>query len=194
MWAPPDQPPPNQPSAPVGRLYNPYDAQRKRLYTDEQKPLLFEPIKAYRHWQLTGGRLYAPIHDNFHWEPGDNVAWCDHKQRPAKECLDINCGCGFYSVWRQDHQYCRQTAGGLVGGVVALYGKVVVGSSGARASNAKIVAIHLPEGEGWSPFRRHNSLMRNYPEARFYRDWGNLARMEEVRRPDNLVYPNGSYG
>lgn len=194
QWEDGELTPPDQPR-PVVRLSNnygpaPYYKQLK------EPPLLFEPLKGYRHWLLRGGHLQSPMNNQarVEWKPGEMVAWCKNSNKWATECLRVSCGCGFYSVWSANHDYARPTQSISIGGVIEIYGKVVVGEYGARASKCRVVALHLPDDARWSPFKHIHTLRSQFPEARFYRNWNNLIRNEKVNRPDHLVHPEGGYG
>lgn len=181
---------------------DPYSKYATYTKSTPEPPLLFEPLKAYRHWRLNNGRLWTPLHGHYEWRDGDNQALCETKQSKASECLQPGCQCGFYSVWNRDadYAYADPIHTGKISGVIEIYGKVVIGSSGARASNARVVALWLPDGQPykWTPFTRgRNRLMENYPDVRFYRNRDNLIKAEKVTRPNHLFesYTDpGGYG
>lgn len=159
----------------------------------EDPPLLFEPVKLYRHWKLQNGRIVTPIHGHMEWQNGENKAWCDHKRCLAKDCpyFDQH-SCGFYGVWGDEHQYAEKTSiySGVIFGVVEFYGRVMLGTYGARGSHARIAALHLPaQDQGvWGVVKRSkNGLFENYPNVRFYRSRDNLVRAEGVEFPKDLV-------
>lgn len=151
-------------------------------------PDLTEPVLAYRHWKLdtASGHLIAP-YQNFVWHNGENVAYCEAKQMDA--CGDRYCGCGFYAVYSDSHEYAETTSltRHRVFGVIAAYGKVSLGQFGLRSQKAKIVALHVPFAPRWTPSRSIvNLLLRTYPDARFYKERSNLILAEGVHEPKEL--------
>lgn len=164
-----------------------------------EKPLLFEPIKAYRHWDLSGGVLTAPHHNSFAWRDGENIAHCSSCGKSAVECARYGrfrlCNCGFYCVWSDRDGYARPSnlSVGKIFGVIELYGNVTLGPQGARATKAKIVALHVPPGS-WRPFQKYPPVMDNYPSARFYRNRDNLIVAEGVEFPQELFKKTDNTG
>lgn len=174
-------------------------------------PLLFEPLKAYRHWKISAEQLTAPYQSGIHsvWKDGENVSWCKLLGTPSTQHRKIrhpntttfyDCSCGYYSVWQDGHDYARDTnlISSEIFGVVELYGNVCIGVHGARATKARIVALHLPPGI-WTPFNkgRTNALMENYPSVRFYRSRENLIKGEGVEYPTSLInstYSGSNFG
>lgn len=171
--------------------------------TRNNKPLVFEALKAYRHWDIKGGQLAAPHHGSFIWKPGENIALCERTGHTAVECANsaryTNCGCGFYCVWDDTNQYAMHTnlMRSTVFGVIEIYGAVTIGGDGARAAKAKIVALHIPPNV-WTPFNRGrlsvHPLMESYLGVRFYKERANLIAAEGVQRPDTLLNKSDVYG
>lgn len=166
----------------------------------DKTPDLFEPILAYRHWdvKLFTGQLKAPMHNDFTWTDGENVAWCERGNTSSVECKARQyCACGFYGVYDDGHQYAYRTNfPHVLFGVIAAYGTVTIGTRGLRCSKAKIVALHLPY-QGRFSFNRSlfNMVRQNYPSVRLYRNRVNLITQENVHLPKELMkYQRGEYG
>lgn len=110
------------------------------------------------------------------WKPGENEARCMARDvdmymgsmgatrftdvvRPADrpEHSIADCEHGFYGYYDGSNDYYEP---GRIMAVVEGYGDTIIGTRGFRASKARIVALHLPDGLG---VRERRLVARNYP-------------------------------
>ena len=133
-------------------------------------PPIVEPIvgsvRGYRWWRLSDdAELLSPWRGPIRWRSGENEATCLARRgmfgwRTAKTphprgCPATACECGFYAlhrlperndgvgraIWEID----TSTSGGhhrLVLGIVAGYGRVLIGTAGWRSHFARILALY----------------------------------------------------
>ena len=122
-------------------------------------------VRGYRWWRLSENEeLLSPWRGPIRWDPGENEAaclarrgvfgWKMSRVPHPRGCPAAGCECGFYAlhsipeindridraIWEID----SSTSGGrhgLVLGIVAGYGRVLVGTAGWRARFSSILAL-----------------------------------------------------
>jgi hypothetical protein len=122
-------------------------------------------VRGFRWWRLGGhADLMSPWRGPVRWQPGENEAaclarrgmlgWKSSRASHPQGCPASDCECGFYalhsvpesnddldrSIWEID----PATSGGrhgLVLGVSAGYGRVLIGTTGWRSRFARILAL-----------------------------------------------------
>jgi hypothetical protein len=127
------------------------------------------PIRGYRWWRATpDGWLESMWWGRFRWHAGANEAAClsarrylfhlGWRRRHPSGLPGQGCACGFYALHRLPSV--NDTAGalwdmdpgatsgskGVVFGVVAAWGHVLIGTEGWRAQFASPLALFVPEG------------------------------------------------
>lgn len=120
------------------------------------------------------GRL-AGVTYKIVWTPGENVAKCYKREYDSyamtysfstsartvavTEPHEITtCGHGFYGYYDGSDDYHEP---GMISGVIEGYGETLIGTRGFRASKARIVALHIPDG---TLKVTANLIARNYPD------------------------------
>jgi hypothetical protein len=122
-------------------------------------------VRGFRWWRLSGNaELLSPWRGPVCWRPGENEAsclarrgvfgWRMSRAPHPNGCPSTDCECGFYAlhalpelndgldraIWEID----TATSGGrhgLVLGIVAGYGRVLIGTEGWRARFGRILAL-----------------------------------------------------
>jgi hypothetical protein len=142
-------------------------------------------IRGYRWWRVSPrGWLRSAWHCKGRWVVGDNVARCLRPDRGrshhAEGSPNLDCSCGFYALHdiprASPEELCpgwkiaatsSGTSYGLVFGVVAAHGHILIGTTGWRAEIARIAALYMgPEGRKTA---RLNAAARRY-QVPVYRD------------------------
>jgi hypothetical protein len=123
-------------------------------------------VRGFRWWRLSGNaELLSPWRGPVRWEPGENEAsclarrgmfgWKMSRVAHPQGCPSTGCECGFYAlhrlpslsggldraIWEID----TATSGGrhgLVLGVAAGYGRVLIGTEGWRARFGRVLALY----------------------------------------------------
>ena len=117
-------------------------------------------IRGFRWWRVTPrGWLRSPWHSNGRWEAGPNPALCMRPDGSHHSHLngspEVACTCGIYALHalpadspeklRNPWGIAATASGdhGLVFGVAAGHGHVLVGTTGWRAERARVLALYL---------------------------------------------------
>lgn len=160
---------------------------------------LVEPLRGYRSWRLlrhlalgSSGPVLTSMWSPVPW-PGDTLqAQCrigsgvpqfhgaaGYEERHQPEIVPVyECSCGIYAYHAPpDARVDRIPPEVLVVGVVAAYGRVIVGERGLRASTVRVLAL-APEP---SPPKLHHRSWMDW--ERHWGDWGKVAPMLQARYP-----------
>lgn len=118
-------------------------------------------IYGMRSWRVMHGLLRPIHHSDEPWHAGENVARCIYNTHPVPNEL---CMCGYYAYTEP------QTAPSTyVRGVIAGYGRTLIGSKGFRCEKARIVAFLDPRGMSLYGGRRtYKALRDSYPDVPIY--------------------------
>lgn len=114
-------------------------------------PDLIRAVIGFRQWRLHGDELWSLRADD-RWGRGLMTARClgDHAHDgPAPQ---NGCTCGFYAWYAPTPRTASAATAELVGGAVAMWGRVELHAHGIRAQHAMIVALALPMS--WGAKRR----------------------------------------
>jgi len=176
-------------------------------YTGAVVPDLAEPMLAYREWRVSdahgSGLVLTSLWNRQPWLSATMAAECFRSvgipapgKPPRHRCAAgevpvYDCTCGLYAYHRPDVDW--HVSGPVVTGVVAAYGRVVVGERGLRASQMTVLALAPCAGENrrippdWDTVAP--TLAARYPTVRCY---GDRERMWEAwpPRPVELVEPS----
>ena len=126
---------PRRVAGPAGELTRPVDA----------APDLVTAVIGFRQFRVAGDELWS-THASYLWEPGPQIARCLADARhaaPAKAC-----SCGFYARYTPTPRTASLGTRDLVGGAVALWGRIELHAHGMRAEHAEVVALALPPSRG----------------------------------------------
>lgn len=114
-------------------------------------------IRAVRTFRLSSGGLLLPVFMNAAWADGVNTARCDRGHVPAEP----GCHCGFWAYSTRRAASSAETARKLLA-VVDCWGRVVPGTHGLRAQQARITAIWVSRTV---PRARVARMRKHYPSA-----------------------------
>jgi hypothetical protein len=118
---------------------------------DAAAPDLIRAVIGFRQWRIRDGALWS-THADERWRRGLMTARClgeDLHEGPAPQ---NGCTCGFYAWYVPTPRTASAATPDLVGGAVALWGRVELHAHGIRAQHAMIVALALPLS--WGAKRR----------------------------------------
>lgn len=103
-----------------------------------ERTFVTSSLIGYRQWSFTGEGLKSSSY-NHYWGPGWNSALCKNNGYAHSKTNDMkSCTCGFYAHHLPMTSYARKNQ---LLGVVEAKGTIIVGSSGFRAQESKIVAL-----------------------------------------------------
>lgn len=160
-------------------------------------------ILVARAWKVEDWELRS-VHCRSRWLPGVALqARCDHAGRILRRLLDRAveeadhaspseaCGCGIHGVFDPGELPLQLGSGlsAMVWGVVAVWGKVIVGDRGVRGEYARPVALfHQPPPAGdawlnWNPPRIESPVIQRLADIyglELIERWGGLARPEDL--------------
>jgi hypothetical protein len=114
-------------------------------------PDLIRPVIGFRQWRLRGAQLWS-LRTEDRWARGMQTAHClaDHAHdAPAPQ---NGCTCGFYAWYAPPPRSASTATSDLLGGAVALWGRIELHAHGMRAEHAMVVALALPFS--WGSKRR----------------------------------------
>lgn len=186
----------------------------QKLCTGEARtPDLVEEIFAYRLFGLDScGRLSALRFPQY-WKPGENIATCmvessistDQSTSSYYNCTvptpNLDCTCGFYAFYDSSAEDIHNNSTDwpdqmLVRGVIAAYGKVLVGTKGIRAEKARIVAVAPDGASRLRKTERWDLMEKLYPDVPAYSKAYKMVASYPIYRPAlNLTeksFGNGS--
>jgi hypothetical protein len=116
---------------------------------DESAPDLVHPVIGFRLWRVDDNGLWSLYHDE-RWTRGRQTARCaagklaEHDEpSPAH-----NCTCGIYAWYEPCPRLAWAGSDTLVGGAVALWGRMELHGTGMRAQHVMVVALALPLTHG----------------------------------------------
>jgi hypothetical protein len=161
-------------------------------------PDYVEPVEAWRVWRVAmrGGEVVLQsLFAGAVWEPavpcvasctaGQRSRWVPWRQKPSEHAApELECRCGIYGVQsvaaarsylERPPLLCRDDR---VIGRVALWGSVVEGSSGWRASHAYPIELFIPAAVAAHGLRRRSYVAEI------------LLALEEYRVPVDVVAPS----
>src|SRR3954447_18107410 len=125
-------------------------------------PDLIRAVIGFRQWRLHGEELWG-AHADARSGPGPQTAGClgeaAHDGAPPQN----GCTCGFYAWYSPTPRTASLGTSELVGGAVALLGRVELPAHGLRAQHAMIVALALPFS--WGAKRRRLVAVANALEV-----------------------------
>jgi len=146
------------------------------------------PIRGYRWWRVTpDGWLESPWYSHTRWLPDRNLAECRSpgrrlmrrgwRKRHPSGVPGRGCGCGFYGLhrvpepddcsgklWEMDPTT-WSGAKGFIFGVIAAWGRVLVGTEGWRAERGHPVALYVPNGSRIATDGRLPLVLSHYRAA-----------------------------
>jgi hypothetical protein len=106
-------------------------------------PDLIRAVIGFRQFRLVDSELWSYRAD-YRWMPGVHVATCLADPRPPGPVPHKGCTCGFQAWYRPTPRTASIATSDLVGGAVALWGRVELHAHGMRAERASVVALALP--------------------------------------------------
>ena len=118
---------------------------------DATAPDLIRAVIGFRQWRLRGAQLWS-LRTEERWDRGALTAHClgaAHHEGPAPH---HGCTCGFYAWYAPPPRTASAATSDLVGGAVAMWGKIEIHAHGMRAEHAMVVALALPLS--WGSKRR----------------------------------------
>jgi hypothetical protein len=118
---------------------------------DATAPDLIRAVIGFRQWRLRGAQLWS-LRTEDRWDRGAHTAHClgaGHHEGPAPH---QGCTCGLYAWYGPPPRTASAATSDLVGGAVAMWGKVELHARGMRAEHAMVVALALPLS--WGAKRR----------------------------------------
>src|SRR6185503_417216 len=119
----------------------------------ERGRLVPDSVLGCRRWNVERDGTLHSYSAKYLWEPGWHTASCNwggthHLGNPAAD-YGKHCGCGFWAYWDENGEHVKIPAGSsAVAGIIEGRGPALVGYSGFRISEARIVALV------WPPMRR----------------------------------------
>jgi hypothetical protein len=114
---------------------------------DATAPDLVRAVIGFRQWRLHGEELWS-LHADDRWERGLMTARCLGEDAHDDPAPRNGCTCGFYAWYAPTPRTASAATSELVGGAVALWGRVELHAHGIRAQHAMIVALALPLSRG----------------------------------------------
>jgi hypothetical protein len=119
---------------------------------DATAPDLIHAVIGFRQWRLRGNELWS-LRTEDRWERGALTAHCLGDARHEGPAPHNACTCGFYAWYAPTPRTASAATRDLVGGAVALWGRIELHAQGMRAERAMVVALALPFSHGAK--RRH---------------------------------------
>jgi hypothetical protein len=110
-------------------------------------PDLIRAVIGFRQWRLRGEELWS-LHADDRWGRGLQTARCLGEDAHDGAAPQNGCTCGFYAWYSPTPRTASLGTAELVGGAVALWGRVELHAHGVRAQHAMIVALALPFSRG----------------------------------------------
>jgi hypothetical protein len=114
-------------------------------------PDLIRAVIGFRQWRLRDCELWS-LRTEDRWERGVHTARCRHEPPHDGPAPHNGCTCGFYAWYAPPPRTASAATSDLVGGAVALWGKIELHAHGMRAEHAMVVALALPLS--WGAKRR----------------------------------------
>jgi hypothetical protein len=119
---------------------------------DPTAPDLIRAVIGFRQWRLRGDELWS-LRAEDRWERGVQTAHCLSEGAHDGPAPNHNCTCGFYAWYAPPPRTASTATPDLLGGAVALWGRIELHAQGMRAERAMVVALALPFS--WGSKRRH---------------------------------------
>jgi DNA invertase Pin-like site-specific DNA recombinase len=120
---------------------------RHRLSAMEFAPDLIEPIVGFRHWRLVDGAL-SSMFSLMPWSASEMTARCLAGVHDPADTPSRGCTCGIYAYYEPCPRTASAMTRDLVGGAVAVWGRVEAHATGVRAEYARILGLDLPPTHG----------------------------------------------
>jgi hypothetical protein len=122
------------------------------LPSHDRPPDLTEPVLGYRAWRLDSrGWGLRSLSRQFRWSRRTLVAGCPHGGGHGDHAAPVErCRCGIYAL----HEPRLRSRDELVGGAVALDGRVLVYENGLRAERATVIVLAYDGDEPQPPLAR----------------------------------------
>jgi hypothetical protein len=146
-----------------------WDDGKARWVTDDNitrgvMPEFSDHIQVYW-WELEDGTLY--------YNPEKPTVWFENDNPPHEHWQ--HCGCGIYAYHHGDFPQGQSTSPHVFG-IVALYGNVLYGSKGYRASKARLVGLLDPRQDD-------RVLLRRTPSGAIVTGRRPLSTIQELHSP-----------
>jgi uncharacterized membrane protein (DUF485 family) len=111
----------------------------------ERGRLVPSSVYGCRRWNVNDGKLWS-FSAGYRWEPGWQTATCHgapHHLSNPNGAYGVYCGCGFWAYWNKNGEHVKITMPNpnQVVGIIEGRGSALVGNSGFRVSEARIVAL-----------------------------------------------------
>jgi hypothetical protein len=114
---------------------------------DAVAPDLIRAVIGFRQWRLRGSELWS-LRTEDRWERGVLAAHCLSDAHHEGAAPHNGCTCGFYAWYAPTPRTASAATRDLVGGAVALWGKIELHAQGMRAEHAMVIALALPFSRG----------------------------------------------
>jgi hypothetical protein len=118
---------------------------------DVAAPDLISPVIGFRQWRLDGESLWS-LRAEDRWQRGVMTAHCRSEHPHDGPAPQTGCTCGFYAWYSPPPRSASAATKDLLGGAVALWGRIELHAHGMRAAHAMVVALALPFS--WGAKRR----------------------------------------
>jgi len=107
-----------------------------------ERRLVPDSIYGVRRWTVLPNGKLTSYAAGYTWHPGWNFATCHGQPHHLRSDYGRYCGCGFWAYWDEHGGHVKVTGGGnAVIGIVEGRGAALVGGSGFRIEQARIVAL-----------------------------------------------------
>ncbi len=115
--------------------------------TEGIAPDLIGVVIGFRQFEVRHGQLWSVLAPH-RWTPGPDTATCMAPNRHEEPVPAKHCTCGFYARYTPPARTASLTTPDLVGGAMALWGRIELHAHGMRAEHAAVVALALPFSYG----------------------------------------------
>jgi len=140
---------------------------------DDEIKLYPTPVIGVRAFRLqvygTEIKLSGPLFPNFLWQPGVNTRICyslGSKGRAPEHDLEL-CSCGFYAYHHHSGVSERDRSNSMsVIGIIEGSGKVMLGTKGFRANEARISALSMSKYQRFIELDK--AVHHYYPDVEFF--------------------------
>jgi hypothetical protein len=113
----------------------------------EPAPDLVRAVIGFRQWRLHDGLLWS-LYTGDLWDRATRTARCLRDGAHEGPAPGHTCSCGFYAWYGPAARTASAATPDLVGGAVALWGRLELHAHGMRAEHARMVALALPVSWG----------------------------------------------
>ena len=117
-------------------------------------PDLISPVIGFRQFRVLDDGLWS-THADYLWTAGVHTAVCLNPVPHDDPVPAKGCTCGYYARYTPPPRTSSALTSDLVGGAVALWGRIELHAHGMRAAHARVVALALPISR-WG--KRHRTI------------------------------------